>query len=139
MAYATQQDIVDRHGEDVLYVLADRDNDDVLDTALIDQALADATAEIDVYLAAKYDLPLVTVPAVVLRLCVDISVYLMANTGTGRAEEYRQRYEDALALLRRIASGEVSLGLETPPVSAVGGVSVSGPSRTFSRDSMKGL
>ncbi|MNO01371.1 hypothetical protein D3C81_2214940 [compost metagenome] len=38
---------------------------------------------------------------------------MSADSGSG-TEEKRKRYEDAVALLRRIASGEVSLGMPTP-------------------------
>ena len=49
MTYATQQDLLDRHGEDELFVAADRDNDDVLDGEAIDAALVDASADIDAW------------------------------------------------------------------------------------------
>ena len=75
MAYATQQNMIDRYGDDQLLIVADRDNDSVVDAAVIEQALLDATAEIDTYVAAKYALPLSTVPTVLTRLCVDISMY----------------------------------------------------------------
>ncbi|MNG19141.1 hypothetical protein D3C84_1032700 [compost metagenome] len=49
-----------------------------------------------------------------VRLCCDIALYrLSADAGSG-TEEKRKRYEDAVALLRRIASGEVSMGMPTP-------------------------
>lgn len=115
MPYATRDNMVERWGMDALLVVADRDLDGVLDDAVVDQALVDASAEIDTYVGAKNRLPLPSVPEVLVRLCSDIAFYRLSSDGTSATEEKRKRYEDAVALLRRIASGEVSLGLPTPP------------------------
>ncbi|CCU70934.1 gp436 family protein [Thalassolituus oleivorans] len=133
MAYATQQNMADRYGDDQLLIVADRDNDSVVDAAVIEQALLDASAEIDTYVAAKYALPLSTVPTVLTRLCVDISMYRLAADRDIATEERRKRYEDAVYLLRRIATGEVSLGIQTPPPSSNGAVVVTSQARRFGR------
>jgi phage gp36-like protein len=133
MAYATQQNMADRYGDDQLLIVADRDNDSVVDAAVIEQALLDATSEIDTYVAAKYALPLATVPTVLTRLCVDISMYRLAADRDIATEERRKRYEDAVYLLRRIATGEVSLGISTPPPSSNGAVVVTSQARRFGR------
>lgn len=133
MPYATQQDIVDRYSQETLLLLADRDGDQVIDSAVVDQALADASAEIDTYVAAKYDLPLQQVPEVLKRLCVDIVIYRLSSDADMATEEKRQRYEDAIALLARIAKGTVSLGLDVPPPSTNGVVNISSQPRRFSR------
>lgn len=133
MAYASQQDIVDRYGEGELLLLADRDADGAVDLDVIAQALADSDAEIDAYLAARYQLPLTTVPTVLKRLAVDILVYRLASGAGTATEERRKRYEDAVALLRRIAKGEVSLGLPEAPASTGGGVHMTSGPRRFGR------
>ena len=137
MAYATAQHIIDRYSLDELLILTDRDHDDQPDTAVLDGALNDATAEIDTYLASRYQLPLVTVPDVLLRLCVDIAMYRLAADRTGGTEERRKRYEDAERLLVRISKGDVSLGIPKPPKSSNGAVLVAGPSRQFKRGSFR--
>lgn len=137
--YATQQDIVDRYGQDALTLAADRDGDGQVEQAAIDQGLADADAEIDAYLAAKYDLPLPSVPDVLVRLAVDIALYRMEATADVGSEERRQRYEDAVALLKRISKGEVSLGLSDPPASSNGKVHFTSGERRFTRGSMRRL
>ena len=139
MAYATLQDIIDRYGEDDLLMAADRDGDDQVDTAAVDRALADASAEIGTYLAARYTLPISSVPEVLKRLCVDITLYRLAFNAVGNTEERRQRYEDAVALLVRISKGNVGLGMNTNPPSKGNGVVISGPDRKFNRDTMEGL
>lgn len=139
MNYCTQQNIIDRYGQDQLLLIADRNNDQVVDAAVVDQAIADASAEIDVYIAAKYELPLPEVPEVIERICIDIVMYRLASTADVMTEEKRQRYEDAIALLKLIAKGEASLGLPDPPASSSGSVTVSSQERRFNRDSMKGV
>lgn len=139
MSYATQQDIIDRYGSDALHIAADRDNDGVLDVDAITLALDDATAEINVYVGARYDLPLSTVPAVLIKLCVDIAMYQLA-TGTAGTDERQKRYENAVTLLRRIASGELQLGLDAGSSDDnAADVELIGPARMFSRNKMGGL
>ena len=107
MPYATQDDIVDRYGEDMLFSLANRDGDDNLDNKAIEKALCDATDEMDSYLAVRYALPLEQIPTQLKRLCVDIALYrLSPDHGT---EERRNRYEDAIAMLGKLASGKAIL------------------------------
>lgn len=136
--YATAQELETRlGGEEALVILADRDGDGVADAELVERALADATAEIDSYLAGRYTLPLPTVPAVLVRLACDMAVYrITSEYGAGLTEERRQRYEDAVAWLKRAASGDVSLGLpphqEPAPSTTVPGL-VSGKPRAFDR------
>lgn len=140
MAYAVQQDITDRYGEAFLTTLADRNGDGIVDAAAVSKALADASTEIDSYLAARYPLPLAVVPEVLTRLAVDIAVYRLGYApGAGADESKRERYEDAVALLRDLSKGTASLGIESPAPSVGGVVTVAGSERLFTRDTMKGL
>ncbi|OPY15615.1 MAG: hypothetical protein A4E66_00019 [Syntrophus sp. PtaB.Bin001] len=113
MAYATGQDIIDRYGEDELIVAADHDEDGSADAPVVERGLLDASEEIDVYIGEKYPLPLVTVPPVLKRLCVDMALYHM-STPPAITEEKRKRYEDAIKLLTLISTGKVSLGASDP-------------------------
>ena len=136
MAYATPDQVKERRGADALLLLTDRGGGAADDGAL-ERALEDASAEIDTWLAAKYDLPLSGTPAVLTRLAADIAVYRLAVGADRRIDEHRVRYDDAVALLKRIAKGEASLGLTSPgpPSRAF----VSSQPRRFTRDSMAGL
>jgi phage gp36-like protein len=109
--YATLADLTDRYGQDALLVVADRDLDGVIDAQIVDDALNDATAEIDSWLAVRYDLPLPTVPSVVTRLCCDIAMYRLSPIAATGTDERRLRYEDALRLMKALANGDASLGL----------------------------
>lgn len=76
-----------------------------------------AAGIVDGYLAAKYTLPLVNVPGMVLGWVGDITRYRLWDQQA--PEEVRRRYEDAVAQLRDLAAGKMAL----PPDS--GGVSQS--------------
>jgi len=121
MAYADLAALVARYGMDTILVASDRDQDGVIDAGVIEQATADASAEIDSYVGALHRLPLASVPEVLVRLCCDIALYRLSMDAGSGTEEKRTRYEDAVALLRRIASGDVSLGMPTPVEEATSG------------------
>ena len=121
-----------------------------VDTAVLDQALGDAAAEIDGYLESRFGLPLADPPAMLNRLTCDIAMYrLQSLRPLHDVADARKRYEDAVALLVRVARGEVTLGLAADnaeaPAAQGAVVTQSGgdqsgvlPSRVFSRGSLKG-
>ena len=107
MSYATLQELVDRYGEERLVQLTDRSMAEVIDQAVLLRAIADA--EIDGYLAARYRLPLASVPPVLTRIAPDIVFYRLHSDEA--PEEVRTRYEDARRLLEGISRGSVGLGV----------------------------
>jgi len=137
MAYATYDDLIMRFGQDQILVLADRDGDGQADAEVIARALADADAEIDVYLSARYQLPLAESQPLLTRLACDIAVYRMCGDDAHMAtEERRKRFEDAVALLRRIRSGEVAVGPQPEPQSSTGSASLIAGPRRFKRGAL---
>jgi len=140
MAYAVKQDIIDRYGEDILLTSFDPDNTGSADDDLITKALADASSEVDSYLAALYDVPLATTPDIIVQRTVDIGVYLGSFRADVMTDGKRQRYEDAVAWLKLVAKGTIQLGLEAEPATKAGGAAVSNSAlRRFTRDTMDGL
>ncbi|WP_178860820.1 gp436 family protein [Thiomicrorhabdus cannonii] len=133
MVYATQQDIENRYGVDALLVIADRNEDQVVDAAVVAAALEDASAEIDSYVGAKYPLPLATAPRVLSQLCADIAFYKLSADADAATEERRKRYKDALDLLKRFSRGEVTLGLPQPPQTTNGVAYIQSKPRHFKR------
>lgn len=135
MTYATQQDMVERFGEQELIQLTDRDGTaGAIVTAVLDRALEDADAEIDGYLAAGgYTLPLASVPPILSRIGADITRYHLYDDAA--TEEVRRRYDRAVALLEAIAKGTVSLGAGDPQGSA-GSPETVAPTRVFTRDDL---
>ncbi|MFM2056044.1 MAG: hypothetical protein RLY71_429 [Pseudomonadota bacterium] len=109
MTYATQQDLIDRFGAVELAQLTDEAAGQAIDAAKVAQALADADAEIDGYLGVRYALPLATVPALLERLACDIARYYLFDDRANDA--VRARYTSAVALLKNLSAGSVTLGL----------------------------
>lgn len=113
--YASQQDLIDRFGEDELLVAADRDRDGVIDAGVVEAALEDASAEIDSYLAQAYQLPLPTTPRLINRLACDIAFHRLSPEADTATEYRRTRYDEAVSLLKKLAKREITLGMpETP-------------------------
>jgi phage gp36-like protein len=136
MAYCTQSDMEARYGTAEVLQLTDRLNTGEVDTEVLDLAIADATAEIDAYLAGRYALPLTSVPVVLTRLCGDIARYRLWENGA--TDEVRDRYRDAVRLLEQIAKGTVTLGIApAPEAPAGGGVSHFSPDRLMTRDTLE--
>ena len=117
MSYATVTDLVVRFGEQELVQLTNWTGAGVIDVAIAQQALDDAEAEINGYLAVRHTLPLASVPPLLARIACDIARYRLWDDRA--SEEVRMRYEDARRVLEAIAAGRVTLGV-TPPESPAG-------------------
>ena len=139
MTYATTQDLIDRYGEAELVALTDRAGEDEIDADVVARALADAEAEINSYLSARYVVPLSTVPQIVVaRVCEVARYYLHEEHAT---ETVKARYDAAVRWVRDVAAGKASLGDDdvapTEPASGAG-PQFEAPERVFSRASLKG-
>ncbi|MEO6361430.1 MAG: DUF1320 domain-containing protein, partial [Sphingomicrobium sp.] len=72
-AYAALSDLLERFEQRELVQITDDAGTGAVDQVRIDRALTAATATIDGYLAAKYQLPLARVPDNIIDLCCDIA------------------------------------------------------------------
>ena len=139
MTYATESDLVERFGFEELAQRTSRTDGQSIDAVVLARALADAQAEIDGYLATRYMLPLASTPAVLVRLAADLARYQLC--GDKLPDSVRQRYVDAVSVLKRLASGEVQLA-GISPVPALGGsgnaVAVRSPERVFGASQLQG-
>lgn len=123
-------------GADELMQLTDRADPPVgaVDAAVLTRALETADGEIDSYLAARYTLPLATVPAILRDCAADIARYRLHSRGV--PERVEQAYKERLAWLRDVAKGVASLGIDTDsltPASA-GLPEMTSGGRVFGRD-----
>lgn len=136
--YATLANMIDQFEEREVLALADRDGDGVADAAIVDYALRRASVTMDAYLAARYPLPLSSVPEQLMDICCDIARYKLCGSGVTETEEVRNRYKDALRMLEQIRDGKLDIGLsvsgQAPAKSAP--VQVAGGARTFTRESL---
>ena len=112
MSYATPQDIMNRYPNRDLVQLTNEDPTiTTINTAALQQALDDASAEIDGYLGGRFTLPLTDAPEVLNRLVCDVAIYrLQSLRPIHDLADARRRYHDAIAMLTRVASGEMTLG-----------------------------
>ncbi|MCG3130181.1 MAG: hypothetical protein FLDDKLPJ_00930 [Phycisphaerae bacterium] len=140
MTYAAKQDLIDRYGNGEIVQLADRTNvpPTTIDDTIVNRALEDADATINGYLAARYTLPLSSVPPLVKRLACEIARYHLYEEAA--PERVQRAYEAAIKLLQDISKGVASLGLDaagTDPVPSTGGEPVfTDTERTFTRDTL---
>lgn len=136
MSYASAQDLIDRFDAQELAQLAVPKEHVSIDAGLltktvlgghraaskaaeikaadaalvkINRALGDATSEINAHLLGRYQLPLKAVPAMIKLKCADIARYLLHDDHP--TEQVKQRYEDAMRYLHKVANGQVSLGI----------------------------
>lgn len=103
------------------------------------QAENDSASLIDGYLAARYTLPLSSVPAVLTAICADLTRYRLWDDAA--PEEVRRRYEDALSQLRDLSSGRLALPPGSDGAVASSGFSMDGFSaeRVFTADTLAGF
>ena len=152
MVYAEPSDMIARYPNRDLVQLTNEDPTQIsIDQSVLGQALADASAEIDGYLESRFTLPLTDPPAVLARVTCDIAMYrLQALRPLHDLAEARRRYDDAVALLVRVADGTLTLGLaldNQEPAEAAGAVVTDAggdrsgelPRRVFSRGNLKGF
>lgn len=107
MAYATQADIQEAIGAQMLITVSDRDGNGTVDAASVTSALAEATSLVDSYLAVY--LPLTTVTEAVRRATVDIAIHRLRIGTDSTTEDSRLAYQQAIDWLKLVASGVVTL------------------------------
>ena len=77
MAYSTIDDIRKLLPEMELLALTDDESLGTVEQGRVDEAIAQADAEIDSYCAVRYSVPVTPVPAMLRKLSVDIAVYAL--------------------------------------------------------------
>lgn len=107
MTFAAVSDLRKRFGDQELLLLADRDNDGVLDAGVVEAHLQDADAEIVGLISQAVTIDPANVPLNLIRLACDIARYRLY--GANPTEDVRSRYKDAVAQLRLIAQGLATL------------------------------
>ena len=144
MSYATPDDMIARYPNRDLVQLTNEDPSlTTINSAVLQNSLDDASAEIDGYIEARFTLPLTQVPASLNLLTCEIAMYkLQALRPLHDMEDARKRYDDAIRKLEKIARGELTLGLSpggVEPDIAQKVETVQGPRHVFGRKRLRGL
>lgn len=147
--YISQSDLETLVGEALLISLTNKNQAaTTIDTDVVAEVIADAEAEINSYLGARYALPLnEPYPRLVLQLTKRLARWHLYQQAPGTEDEsITKDYDRIIAQLRDVAAGKIDLGLATDD-SASGqatspGATVrfgSGGGRRFSRSKFKGF
>lgn len=136
MAYALVQDMITRFGEAELVALAPvtprPSAAPFYDEARVVQELADASAEIDSYLANRWPVPLAEVPPLIVRAACVLAREGLDRQGRDQVTEAAKRIR---AWLKDLAQGKATLGAgedgATAPEAEAGGAEVIAPDRVF--------
>ncbi|MEL7098286.1 MAG: DUF1320 domain-containing protein [Pseudomonadota bacterium] len=140
-AYCTQTDLQNIYGEPSLIRLTDRGEvaTGTVNVAAVTAAIAKAGNEIDGYLAARYAMPLTTVPPLVKELAEDMSFYYLHAFNVD--DLVKDKYEAAIARLKDIAKGTIRLPIAEGEIETTGesGAVATDRDRPMTADSLKGF
>ena len=138
MTYALQADMVTAFGDDELVQLTDRADPPVgaIDAAVLTRALEAADGEIDSYLAARYTLPLPSVPTILRDCAIDIARYRLHDRGV--PDLVKDAYKDRIAWLLNVSKGIASLGINTDDIApaSAGLPEMTSGGRVFARETI---
>lgn len=106
--YATRNDLEMRFGEGELQQL------EMMQTVgnSIEEALQDASEEIDSYIAVRYVLPLPSTPSTLKRIACNVARYRLYFQQP--TEEIENRYKAEIDFLKRVADGKATLNILNP-------------------------
>jgi len=112
MPYCTQQDMIDRFGNEELTEVTNQDDlgASAINVTVLTQAIDDASGLIDGYLSGRYTIPLVTIPPALIRIACDISRYYLYDDAV--SDHVEKNYDEAVKFLGRAAKGTVNLGVD---------------------------
>lgn len=119
MAYATAQDVINRYKP--LQTMIGTASLDVTTVDIASVYIADGEAMVNAYLSTRYITPLANEP-LLTSITSDIAIYRLLVDKAPRIPDFMQkRYENALALLISIKSGDMVLNASTATMVATGG------------------
>lgn len=140
-AYTTLAALTARYGADMLIRATDRGDvaTGVIDAAVVAKACQDASDVIDGYLAGRYALPLVTVPALIAALAEDLAIWRIHPYEPD--PKLKADYEAAMRSLRDIAAGTIRLPVAGVEPAAIGtnGAEFTDRERPMTEQSLKGF
>jgi phage gp36-like protein len=143
MPYSTVDDIKKMLPEDLIVQLTDDEATGSINQPRMEEAIAQADAEIDSYCGERYSVPFATVPDIVKKLSVDLAIYNLYSRLVRDMPEVRtERYRSSIRQLEAISKGNISLGVDPAPQAHSGGrAETNRPAdeNVFTREKLKGF
>ncbi len=152
MPYCVQADIQNAAGgAKKLLQLADWDNNNAIDPAVITDAIAAADALIDSFAAKRFSVPFNPVPEIIKRVSAELAMLSIARNRTGFTADMQKRWDELASTergregwLHQLATGVVTPGGDPLPAKhstmAPDSVETTLPSeRDVSRDKLGGF
>ncbi|KWT81145.1 gp436 family protein [Candidatus Magnetominusculus xianensis] len=126
--------------DEELINLSDDEDTGAINTARVEAVIAQADSTIDVYIGVRYSVPLSQAPEAVKTISVSIALYrLYERSGLAIPEKRKNAYEYALSLLKDIARGTATLGIDEVKPIANAGSNKPANDRVFTRKNMRDL
>jgi phage gp36-like protein len=139
MAYIVQADLTEVLSQVTLLQLTDDEKNGTQVAARVTSAITSSEGVINGYLGVRYIVPVAgIVPPLIKKWDIDIANYFLHQRRRVPDDVWRA-YEDAIARLRDVAAGKMTLGIEPTPATSLplGGVgAVYGPPRVFTRGTL---
>lgn len=117
-AYVTQANLTPGllTSRDLVQLTQDVATATTVDDDVLEAVIVQAEAEVDGYLGARFALPLQTVPNLVVGLAARVTKYRLYTRRPGTISESLQAdYDAAIATLKMLAQGSVTLGAQPEP------------------------
>ena len=125
--------------QDVLVQLTDDEGTGTADEAVVDNAIADAEAEIESYCGNRYTVPLSPVN-MVKKLAKDIAAYNIYSRRDEVPQSVKDRHERAVSFLKDVSAGRAHIegltGVLSEDERTASAGKVTGGERTFGRDNL---
>lgn len=119
MAYATTQDVINRYKP--IQTMIGTNTLDVTTMDIASVYIVDGESMVNAYLSTRYVTPLVNEP-LLTSITSDIAIYRLLSDKAPRIPDFMQkRYENAIALLISIKSGDMVLNASTATMVVTGG------------------
>lgn len=115
MPYCTLQDLLDRGYEQELLQRCDPNALGVIDEVIVSRAIDDATADIDGYLAGRYNLPLTVEIATLKQKACDMTRFYLQEKPP---LDMQKRYDAVIRYLEQVAKGAIRLPIASESVIA---------------------
>lgn len=137
--YCTLTDMINRFELTELIQLSDSAHIGMIDDAVVNAAISDASNLIDGYISGRYALPLQSVPSVLISICANIARYNMYDNAV--TDVVQRNYDAAIRFLEQVGTGKIKMGLSadnTQPESDQT-ISIESSESVFARSRAKGF